>query len=84
MDQEIVSLVREVFVEGLEDLVTDPNLSRFHLPTDLPEKVRRGEKIEYCGCTLDRFAGVCDDLRLPSKDSVALREVFFSGIEDLD
>ena len=76
MDQKIMSDLRELYAERLDEIVTDPSLANLDLPLDWGEKVRRAEQIDYCNLTRDALAGVCDDLRLPRGSLSRLRHHF--------
>ena len=79
VSEEILTSVREAFALRFDDIVTTPSLERAGFPLDLPEKVRRGEKIRGELMIKDALVAVGQDFRLTPDQIDFLKQYFFNN-----
>jgi len=80
-DPESLQKFREMFVDRLEDLVTDPRLLHREADNDLPEMVRAGKKIPRYDFIRGVLAKLGQELWLRPDEIGRLEELFFESTQ---
>jgi hypothetical protein len=77
-DPEFFSSIKKALIEEVADFVTDPRFAG-SVPTDWPEKIEKGEKIESNDLIAGFVAKVGQDFRLTLEERDELRERFLEN-----